>query len=194
MRRLRIAKQFTHRQSQNQTIDDRHAFGPPAFGRVGDERVDFREPIDRRTGEAGCEGSHVVWRWLGVGPLQFKERPRRLLHVDFPDFPLIENLESRLSRPAAAVFFHARPRLSPRRATRAAISIAAFAASQPLLDGPSPARSSASSAELVVRTPNAIGTPVAPAASVRPCATAEAMKSKCGVAPLIRHPRHTIAS
>ena len=49
-------------------------------------------------------------------------------------------------------------------ATTSAISIAATAASHPLLPVPSPARASASSTELVVSTPNAIGTPVAAAA------------------------------
>ena len=49
---------------------------------------------------------------------------------------------------------------SPARGTSAAISIAAAAASRPLLPAPSPARASASSTELVVSTPNAIGTPV----------------------------------
>ena len=48
-------------------------------------------------------------------------------------------------------------------ATTDTISIAATAASHPLFDGPSPARSIASSTELVVSTPNAIGTPVAAA-------------------------------
>jgi len=47
-----------------------------------------------------------------------------------------------------------------------------------LFSGPSPARASASSAEFVVSTPNVIGTPVAPAAVVRPWATADAMNSK----------------
>jgi hypothetical protein len=37
--------------------------------------------------------------------------------------------------------------------------------------------------ELVVRTPNVIGTAVSADAAVSPCATAAAMKSKCGVAP-----------
>ena len=75
-----------------------------------------------------------------------------------------------------------------------AISTAASAASRPLFDGPGAARSSASSAELVVSTPNDIGTPVLPAAAVMPCAHAEAMYSKCGVSPLIRQPRQTTAS
>src|SRR5215471_18059162 len=75
-----------------------------------------------------------------------------------------------------------------------AISTAAVAASHPLLSGPSPARASASSMEFVVSTPNAIGTRVAAAAAVKPCATADAMNSMCGVSPLIRQPRHTIAS
>ena len=52
-------------------------------------------------------------------------------------------------------------------ATTDAISIAATAASCPLFDGPSPARASASSTELVVSTPNVIGTPVAPAVAAR---------------------------
>src|SRR5438445_171730 len=60
-------------------------------------------------------------------------------------------------------------------ATTSAISIAATAASRPLLDGPSPARASASSTEFVVSTPNAIGTPVAAEPAASPCATAEQM-------------------
>ena len=44
-----------------------------------------------------------------------------------------------------------------------------------LVGGPGCARSSASSAELVVSTPNAIGTPVAAAAAVSPFDTACAM-------------------
>ena len=63
-----------------------------------------------------------------------------------------------------------------------------------LVAGPSPARSSASSTELVVSTPNVIGTPVAAAAVVSPCDTADEMYSKCGVSPRIRQPRQTIAS
>src|SRR5262245_21012614 len=72
--------------------------------------------------------------------------------------------------------------------------MAAMAASCPLLPGPSPARANASSTELVVSTPNAIGMPVAAAASVNPCATAEAMNSKWGVSPRITQPRQTTAS
>jgi hypothetical protein len=45
-----------------------------------------------------------------------------------------------------------------------------------------------------VSTPNVIGTPVADAAAVMPCDTADAMYSKCAVAPRMRHPRHTTAS
>ena len=59
--------------------------------------------------------------------------------------------------------------------TQVAISIAAVAASHPLLAGPGPTRSIASSAELVVSTPKAIGTPVAAAAAASACETAEAM-------------------
>jgi hypothetical protein len=47
---------------------------------------------------------------------------------------------------------------------------------------------------LVVSTPKAIGMPVAAAASVRPCDTAEEMYSKCGVSPRIRQPRQITAS
>ena len=61
----------------------------------------------------------------------------------------------------------------------------------PLVAGPATARSSASSAELVVSTPNAIGTRVLDSAAVMPCAHADEMYSKCGVAPRIRQPRQT---
>src|ERR1019366_8864615 len=71
---------------------------------------------------------------------------------------------------------------------------AAAAASLPLFDGPSPARSIASSTELVFSTPNVIGTPVAADAEVSPLATADAMYSKCGVAPRMTQPRQTTAS
>ena len=56
-----------------------------------------------------------------------------------------------------------------------AISIAAAAASRPLLSGPSPARAVACSIVFVVKTPKAIGTPVSPAAAAIPCAAADAM-------------------
>src|SRR5580693_340215 len=69
-----------------------------------------------------------------------------------------------------------------------------MAASHPLLEGPAPARSSASSTELVVRTPKVIGTPVEAAASAMPCEAADAMYSKCAVAPLIKQPRQTTAA
>ncbi len=75
-----------------------------------------------------------------------------------------------------------------------AISTAASAASRPLLAGPAAARSTACSTESVVSTPKAIGTPVAAAASLMPCAAAEAMYSKCGVPPRITQPRQTTAA
>ena len=93
------------------------------------------------------------------------------------DLPLIEDLQRRLAGAMPAVACHdagprrtvidGRRRARAARATIAAISTAAAAASHPLFDGPSPARSSASSTELVVSTPNVIGTPVAAAAADR---------------------------
>ena len=55
-----------------------------------------------------------------------------------------------------------------------------------------PARSAACDSVSVVSTPNAIGMPVSPAASMIPCATADEMYSKCGVAPRMTQPRQTI--
>ena len=75
-----------------------------------------------------------------------------------------------------------------------AISTAAEAASNPLFSRPSIARSSACSHVSVVSTPNAIGTPVSPAACCMACATESEMYWKCGVAPRITHPKQTIAS
>ena len=52
--------------------------------------------------------------------------------------------------------------------------MAATAASQPLLSGPSTGARERLASVSVVRTPNAMGTPVSPAARVSPCATARA--------------------
>ena len=110
-----------------------------------------------------------------VRPLQLEEGLGSALDLGSPDLPLIQDLQRDFARPATRVL----PRspagcgghASVRRdssAKIAAISMAAAAASHPLLDGPSTARASASSIELVVRTPNAIGTPVSPDASISP--------------------------
>src|SRR4029077_19083577 len=116
-----------------------------------------------------------------------------LVDARAPDFPLIQNLQGGFARAVARILldvFHWRFNW----AMTVAISTAATAASQPLLAGPSPARSMASSTEFVVKTPNAIGTPVAAAAAVMPCDTAELMYSKCAVAPRMRQPRQITAS
>ena len=63
-----------------------------------------------------------------------------------------------------------------------------------MLSAPGPERAAACASVSVVSTPNAIGTPVSPAAAMTPCATAEEMYSKCGVSPRITQPRQTIAS
>src|SRR6185369_3515954 len=114
-----------------------------------------------------------------LGVANTPERLRDFRNRKTPDFPLIEHMDGEISGlprpvPAAGGLNHAGPpgRPSPSRASSVAISTLAIAASQPLLPGPVGTRASASSAEFVVRTPNAIGTPVAAAACVSPWETA----------------------
>src|SRR5439155_12779382 len=109
----------------------------------------------------------------------------RLVRARPTHFPLIEHLKGRFARAVARCPVdcgHARipgGRLGAASdRNSAAMSIAAAAASRPLLSGPSPARSSACSRVSVVSTPNVIGMPVSPAAAVMPCAAARAMYSK----------------
>src|SRR5262249_46208033 len=137
----------------------------------------------------------VVARTI-ADPLVREKRIRGLIDVRVADLPRIQDLQRRFAGAMTQILANrahgALPRL--RCCATTAISMAAAAASHPLLDGSSAARSSASSTEFVVSTPNAMGTPVAADADVSPCATAAAMKSKCGVAPRTRQPRHTTAS
>lgn len=81
-----------------------------------------------------------------------------------------------------------------RSSKRLAISTAAVAASHPLLPCLPPARSSACSRVLVVRTPKVQGTPDSRATCCRPRADSPATYSKWGVSPRITAPRHTTAS
>src|SRR6185436_16029499 len=116
------------------------------------------------------------------------------------DFDLIEHLQRRLpglTAPLRVSYAHASPAPAanpngrddpfaggrPNRRNNAAISRAAAAASRPLLPASLPARARACSSVSVVRTPNAIGTPVSPAAAITPWAAEDAMYSKCGVSP-----------
>src|ERR1700694_4141073 len=77
--------------------------------------------------------------------------------------------------------------------SRLAISIAASAASAPLLFF-GPDRASAWSLSSVVSTPKAMGTPVSSCTCIRPEAACIATTSKWNVSPRITQPRQTIAS
>ena len=78
--------------------------------------------------------------------------------------------------------------------TRFTISMAVVMASKPLFPALVPALSTACSMESVVSTPKITGTPVSSPARAMPFVASLATMSKCGVAPLITAPRHTIAS
>ena len=161
---LRVAQELAHRHPQDQTIDHRHPLGTPVLGRLGDQRVDLRRDAARCRARAPPRTRGGVRRRLRVGPLQSEERLDGRVDVALR-FPLIQDLQGGFARAVTRSFFTviAWPRERVRRPSPS--RCAATAASQPLLAGPSPARSIASSTEFVVSTPNAIGTPVSAAAA-----------------------------
>src|SRR5512132_2838999 len=146
------------------------------LGRFLDERIQLADHVGGSARESFGKlaidlAALVAALFLANRPVRFE----RAVDGRPPDLPLIQNLQRGFAAAMPLIEFHvARPRLL----RSSAISIAASAASRPLLAAPGAARSSASSTELVVRTPNAIGTAVASAALVIPCATADAMYSK----------------
>src|SRR6185436_12817526 len=213
-RRAGLAEQLVDRHPHHQPVDHRHPLQPPVLQVRGDQVVRFLDALDRPlhqvVGEnpadlVHCRFGHEVGVLVLGGRRRVASRPvgaDRLVRRDAPDFPLIEHLQRRLARATAAGPIdgaHARnPKLrgavSDSLRYSAAISIAAAAASRPLLSGPGPDRAAACASSSVVSTPKAIGMPVSPAAAVMPCATAEAMWSKCGVSPRMMQPRQTMAS
>ena len=152
------------RHAEDEAVEDRHPLGPPPLGGLGDQRVDRLDPRRRVAGQRRGELAQRVGRRIGVGPLPREKRLGRAVDVAAADVPLIQDLQRRLARAMTGILLaRARHDAAGGRvscATTDAISIAATAASCPLFDGPSPARASASSTELVVSTPNVIGTPV----------------------------------
>src|SRR3954466_2885982 len=170
--RAALLEHLTDGEPEDQPVDDGHPFGPPVLGGRGDQRIDALQPPHGVMRELGCKRLELRIGLL-AGPLMPEEGLRRVHDVGAADLPLIQDLQRRLPAAVPDVLSHDERR--PSAAAIAAISIAAAAASQPLLVGPSPARASASSAELVVSTPNVIGTPVSADACVRPCATADEM-------------------
>ena len=217
-------EQLVHRQPEDEPVDHRHAREAPVVGGRLDERIDpvqrlqgppqqaIREPAGIRPGP-GADASRGPPRGRtaalrprrpraaasrgGRGPSSSRAAPRRRrprAGTATAGPPPVPGDGPRGSAPAPLT-----PGTPPRRRgfssrNRRTIASAASAASHPLFDGPAPARASASSTELVVSTPKAIGTPLSSAAWVRPWATAAAITSKCGVSPRIRQPRPTTAS
>ena len=192
---------------QDDAIERRHARKPPVLGRFGDERVD----LARRSRSSSAPAARQTSGRSRARPRRREDsRPRTCENLFDIAAGRLPTDRASARRPGARDdACDACPRCRCRRRSyvnaacaagwrsvrcSVAISTAATAASQPLLPGPSPARSSASSTELVVSTPKVIGTPVAAAASVMPCAHADAMYSKCGVSPRIRQPRQTTAA
>ena len=176
---VRIPHHLADGHAEDEAVEDRHPLGPPPLGGPGDQRVDRLDPRRRVAGERRGELPQRVGRRIGVRPLPREKRLGRAVDVAAADVPLIQDLQRRLARAMSVILLaRARHDVAGGRvswATTDAISIAAMAASRPLFAGPSPARASASSTELVVRTPKVIGTPVAPAVAARLPATADAM-------------------
>ena len=173
----RSSSQIGH--PQNQPIEHRHALGPPPFApcrRSAGRSRRAAATVSRASAEANARSSSAGgsasghWSVKNVSAARVDvaaaDRPTDTESAAPPRAPggggpCRDARASRLRR--------SRRRLGASScATTSAISIAATAASCPLLPVPSPARASASSTELVVSTPNAIGTPVAAAAVVRP--------------------------
>ena len=175
-RGLRVRQQLADGQAQHQAVDHRHAFEPPVV-RVRDEQlVDRFDAHERLPHEVVRELAQVVGERvfrLGITrPVQPPEGADRLLRSHAADFRLVKHLQRRRARQPSTGRVHARhDEAKPaglvwcKRRNNLAISMAAAAASNPLLSRPLPARSSACSQLSVVRTPNDIGTPVPPAAS-----------------------------
>ena len=190
------AQQLADRHPQDQRSSTGHPLGAPAFGRLGDQRIDRRQALHGFARQRRGERSDLVGRRVVVRPLQLEVGFDGAVDIAAADVPLIQDLERRLAGAAAAISSstavhgsrHAvssrdrRPSRSPppplptpcwtvpRRPARAL---------------PRPSSSSARRTSSARRS--------SPAAAVSPCDTAEAMYSKCGVAPRIRQPRQTIA-
>ena len=200
----RLAQQLADRQPQDQPIEDRHPLGPPALGGVGDQRR--RCASSRRHGVARERASANARTSSGgsarasghCGPRTC--RRRRARRAGRPPTGRASAAPPRARDARRSASMARSSRVTPRgcaesRDAASAISMRGRRGLPSLVGRPvARARSSASSTELVVSTPNAIGTPVAAAAAVSPCATADAMYSKCGVSPRMRQPRQTTAS
>ena len=209
-RRRRVRRRAAARRPPSAESADR---APPSARAASARAVSAISAIDRVEPRRPCRApasvanarSVVRRRLARRATACVEERLGRAVDVAAADLPLIEDLQRRFARAVARIFLHARgPRAHAslgRRACRVSCATTVGHLDRrppplptPCCAGPSPARSSASSTEFVVSTPNVIGTPVAAAAAVRPCATADAMYSKCGVSPRIRQPRQTTAS
>src|SRR5690606_4424739 len=208
------------REPQQVAVDRGHALEAPVRGVRGEQRVDALA-VARHAGHQLLRVRARALRQLevaadgverGLDAVQCRTRAALAGEVGG-----VEHLERRLARGAAArAHVRRRPRVPrdpPRGAgrpgrrlrsplsggrrsalARCAISIAASAASTPLLPCSPPARASAWSTSSQVSTPNATGTSVSRTISRTPSVTALHTYSKCGVPPRITTPRVTSAS
>ena len=162
---------------QNQPIEDRHPLGPPALGRLGDQRVDRRSALRPcRCASDEANARSVVGGRIGVRPLQREERlggaGRRRRGRSPTDTGSAAPPRGRdgADRPCARAPSALRPGACARRVElrddRRHLDRGDRRLPPLVRRSRRRARSSASSTELVVSTPNVIGTPVAAAAAV----------------------------
>ena len=143
-------------QPQNVAIHRWHPLDPPVRRMLGDPAVEFldilhragNQPVDKRVGLRLGPALFGVQRIVIGGGGFLHGLPARI--------PQVEDLQRSLARPSAGCHYFAWRNCR----IRFAISIAAMAASKPLLPLLAPARSMACSSVLQVSTPNATGTPL----------------------------------
>src|ERR1022692_449616 len=137
------------------------------FGMFRDLLVDFGHVLHRATAQVGDEG---VARGLLFGKQRIVVRVDHLVDRLAASVPQEKNLQRALPRSAAGGHYVTWRSVR----SKLAISMAVMAASKPLLPPLAPARSMACSSVLVVRTPNATGTPVSAATCATPLAASAA--------------------
>eukprot|EP01022_Parablepharisma_sp_SALTPOND_P024123 TRINITY_DN5305_c1_g4_i2.p1 TRINITY_DN5305_c1_g4~~TRINITY_DN5305_c1_g4_i2.p1 ORF type:complete len:914 (+),score=247.13 TRINITY_DN5305_c1_g4_i2:98-2839(+) len=174
-------------QAQDVAVHPVHALHPPAPAGRGQGLVD----VCRRAADAHDQHAGVVPQ-PGRGGEVVGKAVQRVLGRGVAVLHLIEHLEGQLA--AFAAFAHGQASRSYRFLSRSTISMAARAASEPLLPALVPARSMACSMVSVVNTPKITGTPVSRLTWATPLETSAATQSKWLVAPRITAPRVSTAS
>src|SRR5262249_3963157 len=187
LRRVGLVQELVDRHADDVAVDHRHALEAPVVGLGHDHLVDFWEILEGAAEDARGELARVRLRLL-----QILERVDHRVGRIAGEVVLVEHLQRQL----ACFASRSHPHRSGLRSARHkfAISIAASAASQPLLPAPGDERAVACSAVLQGMTPKATGNCASTATRDNSLVTCAEMKSKCGVSPRRRHPRAMTAS